>query len=144
VSTRILVVEDNPANLELMTYLLHSFGYVALTAQDGLAGLELARTDAPDLIVCDVQLPGLDGFGVARELKLDPTLRTVPLVAVTAYAMVGDRDRMLAAGFDGYISKPIAPDRFVPELESFLPRSGDAHLGSHPFLRSRGLQRRVQ
>jgi two-component system cell cycle response regulator len=116
----ILIIEDNLANLELMTYLLRSFYYSAFTASDGASGLTLARTRSPDLIVCDIQLPVLDGFAVARELKLDPVLRTVPLVAVTAYAMVGDRDRMLAAGFDGYIAKPIAPETFVSQLEEYL------------------------
>ncbi len=117
----ILVIEDHPANLELMSYLLTSFGYTVRTAEDGQIGLDAARTEKPDLIICDIQIPVLDGMTVARELKRSPRLSDVPLLAVTAYAMVGDRDRLLAAGFDGYISKPIAPESFVSQVEAYLP-----------------------
>src|SRR5437660_1050475 len=99
-AARILVIEDNKANLDLMTYLLQAFGHTPLTAQDGEEGLEAVRREVPDLIICDVQLPKMDGYEVARWLKSHPTLRTIPLVAVTALAMVGDRDKMLTAGFD--------------------------------------------
>src|SRR5260370_38779190 len=95
---RILLIEDNPANLELMSYLLTAFGYAPLSAVDGGEGLEAARREKPDLIICDVQLPTLDGYQIAKILKAAPALRTVPLVAVTAFAMVGDRDKVLAAG----------------------------------------------
>jgi CheY-like chemotaxis protein len=121
VGARVLIIEDNPANLELMTYLLGAFGHTVVAAEDGRQGLEAARREQPDLIVCDVQLPALDGFEVARCLKSDPRLRTTPLVAVTALAMVGDRDRVLAAGFDGYLAKPINPETFVGQMEVFLP-----------------------
>jgi two-component system cell cycle response regulator len=117
---RILVIEDNPDNLELMTYLLKAFGHVPWTACDGDAGIALAREQKPDLIVCDIQLPGMDGYDVARRIKADTTLSGVPLVAVTALAMVGDRDKVLAAGFDGYIPKPIDPEIFVQNVERFL------------------------
>src|SRR5262245_9928300 len=100
---RVLIIEDNAGNLELMTYLLSAFGHTIIGAEDGDAGLKAARQDPPDLIICDVQLPGMDGYEVARWLKSDSQLRTIPLVAVTALAMVGDRDRVLAAGFDGYL-----------------------------------------
>ncbi len=118
--SRILLVEDNPANLELMSYLLGSFGYLAATATDGGAGMDAARDGAFDLIVCDVHMPGIDGYELARRLKADPALRTIPLVAVTALAMVGDRDKVLAAGFDGYIAKPIDPETFVRQVEAYL------------------------
>jgi two-component system cell cycle response regulator len=118
---RILVIEDNPTNLELMSYLLKAFGHEVLTAADGEEGLEVVRQSLPDLIICDVQLPKLDGFGVAAQLKSHPTLRSIPLLAVTALAMVGDRDKLLAAGFDGYLSKPIDPEAFVPDVEVYLP-----------------------
>ncbi len=121
---RVLVIEDNAANLDLMTYLLRAFGHSVLIARDGEEGIAVATETRPDLILCDVGLPGLDGYGVARHLKSDATLRTVPLVAVTASAMVGDRDKVLAAGFDGYISKPIAPESFVSEIETYLRESG--------------------
>jgi two-component system cell cycle response regulator len=120
-TTRILVVEDDPPSRELVTYLLEESGYTVLTANDGNAGLEKARTDHPDLIICDVQLPKLDGYGVVRQLKEDPVLGNIPIVAVTALAMVGDRSRILSAGFDGYITKPIEPATFVKEIAGFLP-----------------------
>lgn len=118
---RILVIEDNPDNLELMTYLLKAFGHEVFSAQDGAEGLELVRLGALDLIVCDVHLPKVDGYEVARQLKSDPRLQRIPLLAVTALAMVGDRDKVLTAGFDGYLAKPIDPQVFVPQVETFLP-----------------------
>lgn len=120
-SACILIVEDNPANLELMSYLLSRHGHAVLAAGDGQQGLEMVRRENPDLIVCDVQLPDMDGFEIARWLKSHPVLRRIPLVAVTAFAMVGDRDRVLAAGFDGYLAKPIQPEAFVQQMEAFLP-----------------------
>lgn len=114
------MIEDNSTNLELMTYLLQAFGHTTLTASDGEAGVELALSALPDLILCDLAMPRLDGYGVARRLKAEPGLRGVPLVAVTASAMVGDRDKVLAAGFDGYVSKPIDPETFVAEVEGYL------------------------
>lgn len=117
---RILVIEDNNTNRELMVYLLKAFGHVTIEACDGASGVAAAREQHPDLVLCDVHLPKLDGYGVVRELKNDDGLREVPVVAVTALAMVGDRDRMLASGFDGYISKPIAPETFVSEVQRFL------------------------
>src|SRR5216117_267967 len=103
-----------------MTYLLKSFGHVPLTAPDGEEGLAAARREKPDLIVCDIQLPGLDGHAVAREVKAEAALGAIPLVAVTAFAMVGDRDKVLASGFDGYLSKPIDPETFIAHVEAFL------------------------
>jgi two-component system cell cycle response regulator len=90
-------------------------------AHDGQAGLDAARREPFDLILCDVQLPKMDGYAVAQQLKGHPVLKRIPLVAVTALAMVGDRDRVLASGFDGYIAKPIAPEAFVGQVEAFLP-----------------------
>jgi two-component system cell cycle response regulator len=125
----ILLIEDNPANLELMSYLLKAFGYSPLAAKDGPEGLAAAHSESPDLIICDVQLPTLDGYEVARRLKADPKLCTVPVVAVTALAMVGDRERVLAAGFDGYLAKPINPETFVGQVEAYLPP--DCHATVH-------------
>jgi len=118
---RILVIEDNPINLELMTYLLRAWGHEAISATDGQAGLDVVRADPPDLVVCDIQMPGLDGYEVARALKADAALARVPLLAVTAFAMVGDHDRALRAGFDGHFSKPIDPAQCMAELARFLP-----------------------
>jgi len=117
---RILVIEDNPTNLELMSYLLKAFGHEVVTAMDGEEGIEAVRRSIVDLIICDVQLPKLDGFGVVVHLKTQPALRSIPILAVTALAMVGDRDKLLAAGFDGYLSKPIDPETFVPAVVAFL------------------------
>jgi CheY-like chemotaxis protein len=118
---RILVIEDDPNTLELMTYLLTAFGHIVLTAADGVTGLALARAERPDLIACDIQLPQLDGFGVARALAENPELSGIPLIAVTAFSMVGDREAILNAGFDDYISKPIEPEKFVGQLDRYLP-----------------------
>jgi two-component system cell cycle response regulator len=117
---RILIIEDNEANLELMSYLLKAFGYTTLAARDGKEGLEGARRERPDLIICDIQLPLVNGYEVARQIKADPTFSGIPLIAVTAFAMVDDRNKTLAAGFDGYLSKPIAPEKFVGQVEAFL------------------------
>ncbi|CDG82029.1 EAL domain-containing protein [Janthinobacterium agaricidamnosum] len=125
-SARILIIEDNATNMELMVYLLRAFGYTPLTAYDGEEGVRMAREEIPDLIICDVHLPKLDGYGVVAELKKDPLTSKIPALAVTALAMLGDRERLLEAGFDGYIGKPIEPDLFVAELESFLPAAPSA------------------
>lgn len=116
----ILVVEDNPINLELMTYLLRAWGHEVQQATDGQAGLDAASRERPDLIVCDIQMPGLDGYEVVRRLKADAELQRVPALAVTALAMVGDRERAMQAGFDGHIAKPIEPEAFMATLAPFL------------------------
>jgi two-component system cell cycle response regulator len=120
---RVLVIEDNPASLDLMVYLLKAFGHAPLLARDGLQGIEAARTERPDLILCDIQLPGADGIEVCRQVKEDPGCRDIPLVAVTAYAMAGDRERLLAHGFNGYLSKPINPQTFMDEMAPYLQKS---------------------
>lgn len=122
---RILVVDDNRTNRELMLYLLHAFGYESQGAADGLSGLEAARSGEFDLVLVDMLMPGIDGIEFARRYKADATLRQVPLVAVTALAMAGDRERILAAGLDGYIAKPIDPASFVTTIGRFL--AGDRH-----------------
>jgi len=118
---KILLIEDNPTNLDLMVYLLQAFGHDPISCGTGEDGLAAASRDDPGLILCDLQLPGIDGYEVLRRLKSDGRLRQIPILAVTALAMVGDRDRALAAGFDGYIAKPIDPETFVQELNRFLP-----------------------
>ncbi len=118
---RILIIEDNQANMQLMVYLLRAFGHVTTEAVEGKSGLAAAQRQLPDLILCDLQMPGMDGYEVARQVRLEPRLKAISLIAVTAYAMVGDRDKVLAAGFDGYIPKPINPELFAGQVESFLP-----------------------
>ncbi len=132
-ATRILVIEDNAANIELMTYLLQAFGYATLTARDGKEGLEVAARERPDLIICDIQLPLVNGYDVAQRIKLDRALCDIPLLAVTAYAMVDERQKILAAGFDGYFPKPISPETFVQQVQAFLrpeQRAGTASTDS--------------
>jgi len=124
---RILIIEDNPANVELMAFLLTAYGHHAVSAPDGPRGIAAARAAPPDLVACDVNLPGMDGFSVLAALKAEPALARAPVLAVTALAMAGDREKVLAAGFDGYISKPIEPESFVAELEAFLPAAAPAH-----------------
>lgn len=124
---RVLVIEDNFPNLELMVYLLGAFGHIALSARDGEEGVRMAGLTVPDLILCDLSLPKLDGYGVVARLRADPNLTAIPVIAVTASAMVGDRDKVMAAGFDGYIMKPISPETFVDEIAGYVSggRSGD-------------------
>jgi two-component system, cell cycle response regulator DivK len=117
---RILVVEDYPDNLALMTYLLTAAGHDVRGAGTGRQTLEAAHDDPPDIVVLDIQLPDMDGYQVLTELRADPRTAHVPVVAVTAYAMVGDRDDALAAGFDGYLPKPITPRTFAQTVESHL------------------------
>jgi CheY-like chemotaxis protein len=121
-SRRILVIEDNPTNLELMTYLLNAFGHTTIVAHDGEEGVEVALRCNPTLILCDLALPTLVGCAVACRLRAEASLKGVPLIAVTASAMVGDRDKVIATGFDGYISKPITPETFVAVVVSHLRR----------------------
>jgi two-component system cell cycle response regulator len=120
-TARVLLIEDDTPSRELMAYLLRAFGHTALETRDGAAGLEAMQRERPDLVVCDIDLPKIDGLTLAGLAKADAGLRPIPLVAVTALAMVSDRDRALRAGFDGYIAKPIEPTEFVHHLERFLP-----------------------
>jgi CheY-like chemotaxis protein len=128
-AARILIIEDNPANLELMTYLLRAYKYEVLSAVNGEAGLAAAQAQLPDVIVCDLQLPRLDGFEVLKRLKAQARTTAIPVVAVTAYAMVGDRERVVAAGFDGYLAKPIEPETFVSQIERFLKEKSGSRPG---------------
>ena len=118
---RILVIEDNQTNLDLISYLLGAFGFEVLTALDGRSGYETACRVVPDLIICDIQMPEIDGYAVARMVRATAALQRTPLVAVTALAMVDDRRKVLEGGFDGYISKPIDPETFIRQVEAFLP-----------------------
>jgi len=116
----VLVIEDNEQNLYLMNYLLRKHGLQVVSARDGQEGIDRARAARPNLILLDIQLPKMDGYEVARRLREDPGLAAVPIVAVTSYAMPGDRERVLAAGCTGYIEKPIDPDGFIGQLEGFM------------------------
>jgi CheY-like chemotaxis protein len=120
-AARILVIEDNAANLELVRYLLASSGHAVLMALDGAQGVAVARKERPDLIVCDLQMPKVDGYEVLAQLRGNPDTAASVIVAVTAFSMPRDRDKVLTAGFDGYLSKPIEPETFVADIEAFLP-----------------------
>ncbi len=117
---KILLIEDNEQNRYLATFLLERHGYEVVSACDGALGIELAGQLLPQLILLDIQLPSMDGYTVARELRRNPALQHIPIVAVTSYAMMGDREKALAAGCNGYLEKPINPDTFVTEIERFL------------------------
>lgn len=119
-SLRILVVEDNPTNLDLITYLLRALGYDVSYETDGEAGLAAALSGDFDLVLTDVLMPGMDGLEFARRFKADSRTAGTPLIAVTALAMSGDRERILSAGFDGYISKPIDPKKFDAQIAAFV------------------------
>jgi CheY-like chemotaxis protein len=122
---KILVVEDNDMNMQLVEYLLEEGGYAIVKATSGEEALSITRDEqvpAPDLILMDIHLPGMDGLSVVRQMKSDDRTRTVPILALTAHAMRGDKDRFLEAGCDGYISKPIDVKTFLSSLEQYMGR----------------------
>ena len=118
--SKILVVEDNPANIKLATFLLEKAGHSVLSAMDAEAGLALARAEQPDLILMDIQLPGMDGLEATTLLKQDPATRAIPVIALTALAMKGDEERSHAAGCDGYIAKPLRYQELWAAIEAQL------------------------
>lgn len=126
-SKTVLLIEDNEQNRYLTTFLLERHGYTVISAPDGMSGIELASRSAPDIILLDIQLPTMDGYAVAQALRQSERLKLVPIIAVTSYAMVGDREKSLSAGCNGYIEKPINPDTFVSEIEQFLPSQHTAN-----------------
>jgi len=117
---KILVIEDNEQNRYLATFLLEAHGYEVIPASDGATATELAVQVLPQVILLDIHLPTMDGYAVARALRNNPALRNTPIVAVTSYAMPGDRGRALAAGCNGYIEKPIDPGTFVAQIERYM------------------------
>lgn len=117
---RILLIEDNEQNRYLVTYLLQARGWEVSHAADGAAGLAMANQIDPALILLDIQLPGMDGYAVARALRENAKLDGIPVVAVTSYAMAGDRERCIESGCDGYLEKPIDPKTFTTEVERFV------------------------
>jgi len=117
---RVLVVEDNPANLELFLDILEMGGYESLHATEGAEGIEIAAREVPDLILLDIQLPGIDGLSVVKALRSMPATRNIKTIALTAYAMKGDREMFIEKGFDGYIAKPVAVRGFLESLKEYL------------------------
>jgi two-component system, cell cycle response regulator DivK len=127
---KILIVEDNPTNMKLVVFLLESAGHSALTAMDAETGLMLARNERPDLILMDIQLPGMDGLEATALLKRDEATRAIPVIALTALAMKGDEERIRAAGCDGYIAKPLPYRELLAIVSAQLaaaPLSGGNH-----------------
>jgi len=117
---KILLIEDNEQNRYLTTFLLEKNGYEVFSASDGPQGIELAGRILPLVILLDIQLPSMDGYTVACKLRTNQALANMPIVAVTSCPMAGDREKMIAAGCDGYIEKPINPDTFVAEIERYI------------------------
>jgi len=119
----VLLIEDNEQNRYLLTFLLEKSGYQVSVVADGPRGIELAHRLMPAVILLDIQLPTMDGYAVARALKADPALRHIPIIAVTSYAMPGDRERALEVGCTGYLEKPIDPETFVADMELALSQA---------------------
>ena len=119
-TAQILLVEDNPMNRRVVEFLLKAEGYTVMEARDGQEALEMLKDVVPDLILMDLQLPGLDGFSATRMIKSNPATENTPVVALTAYAMSGDAERAREAGCDGYITKPIDPDEFPATVARYL------------------------
>jgi two-component system, cell cycle response regulator DivK len=117
---RILVVEDNPTNMTLAKFLLESAGHNVLTATDAEAGLNLARDEQPNLILMDMQLPGMDGLEATMRLKRDKATSSIPVIALTSLAMKGDEERIRAAGCDAYIAKPMRYEEFLAAISGLL------------------------
>jgi CheY-like chemotaxis protein len=117
---KILLVEDNPVNRRLAVFLLRAHGYEVREATTGLEALEILEKERPDLIVMDIQLPGMDGLEVTRKIKGQPSMADIPVIAVTSYAMKGDREKALAAGCVGYVTKPIDKTIFIQEVAARL------------------------
>ncbi len=118
---KILIIEDNPQNMKLFRGILEKSGYTVLQAVEAKSGLDLAGQEKPDLILMDIQLPGMDGLTATGKLRADPETAAIPVIALTAFAMKGDREKMLAAGCDDYVSKPIRYKEFLATVEKWLP-----------------------
>jgi len=117
---RILVVEDHEDNRQILRVLLGSAGYQMIEAHDGETALTTAASERPDLILMDIQLPGLDGYEATRRIKADPTLSAIPIIAVTSYALTGDEEKALAAGCSAYVAKPYSPLELLNKLREYL------------------------
>jgi CheY-like chemotaxis protein len=122
----VLVVEDNERNMYLMCYILEKMGHRAIKAVTGEEGVAMAAEQQPDLILMDIQLPGIDGLEAIRRIRADRTSAAIPIIAITSYAMSGDRERLLAAGCNGYIEKPINPETIMAELGRSLSETAPA------------------
>ena len=120
-SKRILVVEDQEDNRKIMRDLLSSAGYEVIEAVTGSDGVAMAEAEVPDLILMDMQLPGIDGYEATRQIRAKPALRDVPIIAVTSYALNGDENKTLEAGCDAYFAKPFSPRKLLEKIREFVP-----------------------
>jgi Response regulators consisting of a CheY-like receiver domain and a winged-helix DNA-binding domain len=118
--TKVLVIEDNEMNRYLISFILKGEGFEVIEAITGEVGVEMAIRDRPDLILMDIQLPGIDGLEATKRIRASPADEKVPIIALTSYAMSGDREKALAAGCTGYIEKPINPDTIMDEIRKYL------------------------
>ena len=118
--TKVLVIEDNEKNRYLISFILKAEGYKVIEAITGEDGIEMAIREHPDLILMDIQLPGIDGYETTRRIRIAHGAEKIPIIALTSYAMTGDRERAIAAGCNGYVEKPINPDTIMDEIQKFL------------------------
>jgi len=116
---RVLVIEDNEDNMKLITFILEKNGYGTIMADNGKRGIELAIKEKPDFILLDIQLPNMDGMEVLKAIRGSEINGEVPIIAITSYAMSGDRERLLQAGCNGYIEKPIDPETIIAQIRQF-------------------------
>jgi two-component system cell cycle response regulator DivK len=118
---RILIVEDQHDNRQILRDLLTPAGYDLVEAWDGEAAVVKAKSEKPDLILMDIQLPGIDGYEATRQIKADPSLKKTPIIAITSYALSGDEEKTRAAGCDGYVAKPYSPRQLLRKIRDFMP-----------------------
>jgi CheY-like chemotaxis protein len=116
----VLIIEDNENNLYMMRFIVNKLGHAVMEARDGASGVALAREKIPDLILMDIQLPVMDGYTATRRIREEESLASVPIIAVTSYAMVGDKEKALAAGCTDYVEKPIDPASFIKVMEKYV------------------------
>jgi two-component system cell cycle response regulator DivK len=128
----VLIVEDNDLNMKLFRDLLEAHGYATLHTRDGMQVLDIARQNRPDLILMDIQLPEISGIEITKWLKNDSQLKSIPVIAITAFAMKGDEEKIRAGGCDDYLSKPIAVQSFIATIKRHLNDQKEPHVGTHP------------
>lgn len=121
---KVLIIEDNEQNMYLFSFLLEQNGHRVVQAENGHKGMALAKEEKPDFILLDIQLPDMNGYEIAQKLRKNPETEDIPIIAVTSYAMVGDREKTIESGCTGYIEKPINPDTFLSEINRFIANTG--------------------
>ena len=136
--TKILIAEDNAVNRELFRELLEARGYIVVEACDGPEALQMIEQTQPDMLLLDIGMPVLDGFGVIRKIRENPRLATLPVLAVTAYAMQGDQEKIMKSGFNGYLSKPVNAGSLAQEVERLLSKRADRSASPNQSNQSQG------